>query len=253
MAFFSRQLASELASPLLIAFLAVACAVACRALNYRRMTRWLSAVAVAVAYLGSTQLVGNALLRPLERAYPPLAEDRSYGDIRDVVVLGSGFSPRDRIPVTAALDREGLVRITEAIRISRRIHEARLILLGGAPPGQVPAARGYAMLALDLGVASSTLIVLNKSLNTKEEADSVVALLGKTPFILVTSASHMPRAMSLMQAAGARAIPAPTGQLTTVEPEFRWRDLLPTSGGLRKSELALHEYLGMGALKIGLE
>jgi uncharacterized SAM-binding protein YcdF (DUF218 family) len=70
----------------------------------------------------------------------------------------------------------------------------------------------------------------------------------------VTSAYHMPRAMLLMRRAGADPIPAPTGQrvLSGTAGE-RWHALLPGAGGLRDTELAIHEYLGLAAIKVGLE
>ena len=124
---------------------------------------------------------------------------------------------------------------------------------GGAPAGQPPPARGYAELARALGVPYERLVVSDRSLNTAAEADAVAKLLGTAPFILVTSAYHMPRAMRLMQRAGANPIPAPTGQRITGAHRAFLRDLIPGSGGLESNELALHEYFGLAALTLGLE
>ncbi len=116
-----------------------------------------------------------------------------------VVVLGGGYTPHDGVPVTAALDEDGLVRITEGIRLVRRLKNAHLVVSGGAPPGHMPPALGYALLARDLGVDTSSLIVLDNSRDTAAEAKTVFSLLGSKPFLMVTSAYHMPRAMSLME------------------------------------------------------
>ena len=129
-----------------------------------------------------------------------------------MVVLGSGYAPVDHIPVTAALNEDGLARIVEAVRISRQLHDARLVVSGGAFPGDTPSAYGYARLAHDLGVDVPPTNVLGTPLDTGQEARAIAALIGRVPFILVTSAYHMPRAMRLMLQAGLEPIPAPTGQ-----------------------------------------
>jgi uncharacterized SAM-binding protein YcdF (DUF218 family) len=86
---------------------------------------------------------------------------------------------------------------------------------------------------------------LGKALDTKEEAKSVFALLGKSQFVLVTSAYHMPRAMRLMELAGAHPIAAPTGQLAARRIDFGARAWIPSSTSLRRTEHAIHEYIGL--------
>jgi uncharacterized SAM-binding protein YcdF (DUF218 family) len=128
-----------------------------------------------------------------------------------------------------------------------------LVVSGGAPPGRVAPALGYAELARGLGVDEASLIVLSAALDTDAEARDVAALVNDEPFLLVTSAYHMPRAVRLMERAGAHPIPAPTGQRVNETAGGRWRGWLPTSGGLRETERALHEYLGLAAIAVGLQ
>jgi uncharacterized SAM-binding protein YcdF (DUF218 family) len=210
----------------------------------RRVGAWFMVGGAAVAYLASTSLVGNALLAPLEDEYPP-AEAVAPTEVREVVVLGSGYDPRDHVPAAAALGADGLVRIVEGIRLLRSRPGARLVVSGGASPGFAPAAEGYARLAVELGIQRSEMLVLGSARDTEEEARDVVAALGHAPFILVTSAYHMPRAMRLMRRAGASPIPAPTGQLSHVRPGLERIGIRPGSQGLRMTEAALHEYLGL--------
>lgn len=242
--YLAKQLVSALATPLTIALFIAAAAGLCRVFERRRLSASLIVAAAAIGYLGAIAPVGDALLYPLERSYPSLPPGTQQ-DVGHVVVLGSGYSPRAGIPVTAALDAEGLVRIVEGIRLSRQLGGLRLVVSGGALRGRTPPAIGYAELARDLGIAEALLIVLDRPLDTKSEAAAVAGLLGKTPFVLVTSAYHMPRAMRLMTLAGAQPIPAPTGHRVDVSATWEWRAFLPTSGGLRKTEHALHEYVGL--------
>ncbi|MGO9514257.1 MAG: ElyC/SanA/YdcF family protein [Steroidobacteraceae bacterium] len=208
------------------------------------------AAACIVVYGASTGVVGDWLLTPLERQYPSL-RDQSLAQAHWIVVLGSSYTPQDGQPVTAAIDSDGLVRIVEGVRLMHINTAAKLLVSGGAPDGMPRPAQGYAVLARDLGIDPRSLVVSDQPLDSNEEARDVVKLLGAEPFILVTSAYHMPRAMRLMRRAGARPIAAPTGQLVNTAPG-RWRRFLPSSAGLGKSERALHEYLGFAAMAIGV-
>jgi uncharacterized SAM-binding protein YcdF (DUF218 family) len=138
--------------------------------------------------------------------------------------------------------------VVEAVRLARRRPGSRLILSGGAPPGHIAAARGYAQLALDLGIEPSSLVILDRARDTAQEALDTAALLGSSPFVLVTSAFHMPRALRLMRRAGANPIPAPTAHGLRGTGFADRYGLIPCADGLRKTEAALHEYLGLAAL-----
>jgi uncharacterized SAM-binding protein YcdF (DUF218 family) len=244
-----RQLVGALSDPVIVAILIAGASFIARGLRRRSLSRYLLLGAFLVAYLGSIPLVGDALLGPLERQYPPLsgaAPPASY-----VVVLGSGYTPHDGIPITAALDPDGLARLVEGVRLERLQGSARLVLSGGALPGYSPPAIGYAVLARDLGIPDTSIVVLSQSINTAAESQAVARLVGQAPFILVTSASHMPRAMKLMHRRGLQPIPAPTAQKVG-GPRRPLLGLIPSSGGLESTARALHEYLGLGALALGL-
>ena len=246
-----KVIAGILSNPLLLATLLAAVGLALRGLR-RRVGTWFIAVAAGIAYLASTSLVGNALLAPLERSYPGFDPARSIG-VPDIVVLGSGYMPHDQIPATGALDAAGLARIVEGVRLARARPDSRLLVSGGAPAGFAPSALGYAQLAAQLGVERSALVVMDRALDTRQEARAIAAMLGHSPFILVTSAYHMPRAMRLMQLEGANPLAAPTGQLTHTGRGAERFGLIPGSRGLHKTEAALHEYLGLAAISLRLD
>jgi len=247
-----KQSIGLLATPLMIALVIGVVAGICRGFGRRKSAGWLLVSSFTVIYLGAISPVSNALLARLEHRYAPLPEDMPLPAVEFVVVLGSGYTPHDGVPVTAALDEDGLVRITEGIRLLRRLRNAHLVVSGGAPPGQMPPALGFALLAQELGVGESSLIVLDRALDTGAEAKSVFSLLGTTPFLMVTSAYHMPRAMRLMERKGAHPIPAPTGQRVNESAHAGWGSLLPTASGLQNTDRALHEYLGFAAIAAGI-
>jgi uncharacterized SAM-binding protein YcdF (DUF218 family) len=247
-----KLLAAVLSNPLLIGAI-VACTGWVSWRRYHRRTgKWLIAAGAALAYLASTLLVGNALLAPLENQYSPLTSAQAIG-VHDIVVLGSGYDPRDGIPVTGALDADGLARIVEGVRLARLDPGARLLVSGGSSAGFARPAAGYAQMAAELGIQPASLVVMDHALNTGQEARDVAAVLGHAPFILVTSAYHMPRAMLLMLRAGARPVPAPTGQLLRVQHAADRFGVIPGSRGLHKTETALHEYWGLAAAALRID
>jgi uncharacterized SAM-binding protein YcdF (DUF218 family) len=248
-----HMLAGVLTSPLIMtASLAIA-AILSKLLGRRRTAWVLLACAASLAYLASTVVAGRALLRPLESRYPPLAAEQAPS-VGYVVVLGSSYWPHDGIPASAALDEDGLIRAVEAVCLMRRLSAARLVVSGGAsPPGYPPVARGYARLARALGIGEQSILLSEQPLDTRSEARELVRLLGPAPFLLVTSAYHMPRAMLLMQRAGAHPIAAPTEQRAFGTTPRGWRDFFPGSRGLGYTERALHEYAGLLAIDAGLQ
>jgi uncharacterized SAM-binding protein YcdF (DUF218 family) len=246
-----RFLAGILSNPLLMAVI-LACTGLLLLRHRRSAGKWLIAAGAALAYLASTSLVGNALIAPLESRYPPFDAAQAAG-VHDIVVLGSGYDPRDGFPVTSALDADGLARIVEGVRLARAIPNARLLVSGGALPGFARPAKGYAQMAEELGIPPSALVIMDHALNTDQEAREVAALLGHAPFILVTSAYHMPRAMQLMLRAAARPVPAATGHLLRVQRAADRFGVIPGARGLRKTETALHEYWGLAAAALRVD
>jgi uncharacterized SAM-binding protein YcdF (DUF218 family) len=248
-----KQFFGMLNMPLLVAFLMAALAAAYQLRNQHRVAcRWFLAAAV-LTYLASIRLVGDALLGPLEQRYPSITDERAPPPVGYVVVLGSDYHPRAGISVIAALDADGLVRIVEGIRLVQRLAAAHLVVSGGAGPGEAAPALGYAELARQSGVPEASIEVSDGALDTSGEARAVAKLLGTAPFILVTSAYHMPRAMQLMERAALRPIPAPVGQRARASRSNRIGLLIPGSSGLWETEHALHEYLGLLAIKMGLD
>ena len=239
--------------PLVLALLLGALAFVFGRRGRRRTARWTALAGILVAYLGSIQPVAELLLEPLERCYTPLALTAPLGSVQYIVVLGHDYLPYGGIPTSAALSDDGVQRLLEAIVLMQHLGTPHLIVSGGAAPGDVPPAHGYAKLARELGVQESAIILSDRPLDTGAEAKAVRQLLGSATFILVTSAYHMPRAMWLMQRAGLHAIPAPTGHRAHGWKYVRWRSFLPRGISLANTERALHEYLGLIALALGVD
>ena len=70
-------------------------------------------------------------------------------------------------------------------------------------------------------------------------------VVGTQPFLLVTSASHMPRALGLFRRRGAQPIAASAFLYTMDEPGFSASDMVPSPGALNASNAGMHEYIGL--------
>ncbi len=247
-----KHFIAAIATPLAFALMLALIGALFRWRGRRRAAIVFVSLAIGVAYLGALPLVGMALIAPLERGYGGVSAQSLYSP-EAIVVLGSGYSPAPGISITGAIDEDGLARVIEGIRLAKRFPDARLVLSGGGQSGETPSALGYAVLARELGVPESRIVMLDFPLDTDDESRAVANLLGRAPFVLVTSAYHMPRSMQLMRRAGAHPIPAPAGERLGKPPATWWRALVPSGWGLRNTERALHEYLGLTAMCLGMD
>ena len=108
-----------------------------------------------------------------------------------------------------------------------------------------PEATTLSRVAQELGVAKSDMVLEVESRDTKDHPLYVRHLVKDEPFILVTSAFHMPRAMKLFAKQGLAPIPAPAGPWKPSKEFWSPGNLFPSAKGLRLAELAYHEYMGL--------
>jgi uncharacterized SAM-binding protein YcdF (DUF218 family) len=157
-----------------------------------------------------------------------------------VVVLGSGYRPEAAaLPPNDRLSANGLARLIEAVRLLRLLPQARLIVSDGFGQGQA-----LAETASFLGVARDRIVLEHRSLDTADEAALLPPLVGAAPFLLVTSASHMRRAMGLCLKQGLHPIAAPADFIGGGS-EWSAGDLVPRASGFSRTDHALHEWIGL--------
>jgi uncharacterized SAM-binding protein YcdF (DUF218 family) len=195
----------------------------------------------------SLPFVPNLILGHLERQYDHPDTNRTIGkippDVRYVVVLAGGHVLDSNVPMTSQFTYSGLVRCVEGIRLHKLISGSKLILSGGPGVDPVTDAELMAHLAEDLGVSRADLILESESKNTRDEAILLQPVVGSEPFVLVTSASHMTRAMALFKKLGMNPIPAPTDHLVK---SYNDRiSIFPTAMNVIKSDTLVYEYLGL--------
>ena len=200
-------------------------------------------------------LITNGMLYRLERAYPPFSFERLDPETRArlhyVVVLGSGHISNPALPVTAQIGADSLYRLVEGIRIFRQLPGSKLVISGGRIPDPVPNAHVVTAVARHIGVDPDKMIMEDRPRDTFEEAQFLRMILGDEPFVLVTSAAHMKRAIEVFRSFKMKPLPAPTNFVFKNKMTFLNGAWLPTCGNLEISRRVFYEWLGRlwGTLK----
>ncbi|WP_346348126.1 ElyC/SanA/YdcF family protein [Shewanella olleyana] len=197
----------------------------------------------------SNSFISANLANSLESQYPvnelPLTQIND--DACYVMVLGSGHRENDEISAVQQLSSTALTRLSEGLRQLRLADNQCTLVVSGWSGGLTPTPHAFIMkqAAIELGVTEQSIVTFPEALDTIEEAQSMKTLVGKTPFILVTSATHMPRSMMIFTANKLSPVAAPTNFLSS--PGYWWRF---SAENLFISQRSIHEYVGMLWIKI---
>lgn len=218
-------------------------------LLFRWQRRWggaLMGLGLGVLFLASWPPVADRLLAPLESRYSALDTLLDDDALAAVVVLGGGWEPDSPRSAVGRLSDSSAMRLMEGIRLWRQRPELPLIVSGASrDPDIAPVAQGYADAGAELGVPEDRLMVLDTPTDTGREAKAVRDALGEgSQVVVVTSASHMPRAIHHFQQAGLVPVAAPTHYLARHQRRGQLQEWVPSATELRKTERAVYEALG---------
>jgi uncharacterized SAM-binding protein YcdF (DUF218 family) len=218
-----------------------------------RLARILITAAILALAVFSNKGVASLLLGPLEARHQPIPEiaagralPAELATCRIVAVLGGGHGESAEFSRINQLSAGSLARLAEAIRILRLLPaDARLIVSGHAGEDKTTHAQVLAEAAISLGVSPERIIRLDTPRDTEDEARAIRTHAGEAPFALVTSAWHMPRAVSLCQGAGLGPVPCPADFLLKPGADTGIGLLQFDLGALERSTKAIREYLGL--------
>ncbi len=169
-----------------------------------------------------------------------------------ILILGSGHTNSPALPASMQLTGTALLRLAEGIRIHRLLPGSKIVCSGYTASNRISQAEMLANAAIELGVSPTDTLQLREPANTLAEITSFKKRFGNAVPIIVTSASHMPRAMLICEKVGLRAIPAPTDYLVKDDSLAAKFDFYPSGNKIGMMERALHEYAGMLQLKTNL-
>ncbi len=211
-------------------------------------TRWqksakaLMSVSWLILLLISLQPVADKMLKPIEDTYPTW---RGTEKVDYIVVLGGGYTWNPKWAPSSNLISNSLPRVAEGVSLWQANPGAKMIFTGArAMTNPVSTAEAGARVAESLGVPRSQIMTLDEPKDTEEEAAAVAKAIGQQPFLLVSSASHLPRAVIFFRNAGLQPIPAPANQLAIESPLNPWERITPSPVWLMHSDRVAYETLG---------
>ena len=212
----------------------------------QRSGKVLVSIGIVVLIFASYGLFSKPFIKQLESQYAALLHINTASGIKWIVILGYGVTPDKKLPPNSQLCNGALARLVEGIRIHKALPDTRIILSGGPQSGGISEAEAMARTAMFLGVDRQKLMLDSTSKDTEDQARLIQHIVGNDQFILVTSASHMPRSVALVSKLGLHPIPAPADHVMkedtgTINPG----GFFPSSGNIMAIELAMHEYLGI--------
>lgn len=218
--------------------------------------------ALAVFSLSATPYLPNFLVSSLERQHLPFvgsnpsssaSQKHSKISIADhhltthILILGGGHVSDPRLPANDQLSEQALKRLVEGIRIYKMTPNSKLVLSGYSREGiEQTHAEVLAETAIMLGVSPEDTLLVRTPWNTMHEAIDYHQRFGSQhPLILVTNATHMPRALMHFKRVGLSPTPAPTGYLVKRDNLYRWYHFKPGIGSIVHLKKAIHEYVGL--------
>lgn len=223
--------------------------------SHPRRLRWARISSVCALFLFliiSSPLLARPLFSSLEAWYPlpTVPRDTHYDAI---VVLGGGVLEQGTLRPLADLTSYSKNRTICGVDLYQQGYAEKLVLTGGNEhpfkdaPKNAPEMKRWAQR---LGIPDHAIVTEEASRTTYENATETKRLLGSASILLVSSASHLPRAAAMFTKQGFQVTPVPCDFQMQDRPEDSWRqldlfDFLPTDRAIEYTTGAVTEWAGM--------
>ncbi|MFT4808844.1 MAG: uncharacterized SAM-binding protein YcdF (DUF218 family) [Paraglaciecola sp.] len=185
------------------------------------------------------------LIKHLENRYPVVPLDsKEWRKTEAIVVMACNYFEDESLPFVSHWPNCSLQRNLHAALMYRE--QPMPIFLAGDILGsndKYSQASHNKHFFLQMGVKNTDIFVIPKGVNTETEVNALASILKGKHISLVTSASHLPRAVFYFEENNIPVLPIPVEHLSrkNVEPVVG----LPNATSLYRSERAIHEYLGL--------
>jgi len=219
-----------------------------------RRLRWArigSTGGLILLFMISSPVIARPLLGSLEAWHAtPLLKGARYDAI---VVLAGGLLQPGTLRPTADLSSYSRNRTTCGVDLYQQGLAPKLVFTGGSGNPFKAALKDAPEMkrwAERLGVPKEAMLIEELSRTTYENATETKRLLGPASILLVTSASHLPRATALFEKQGFHVTPVPCDFLIRNRPEDTFQhldpfDVLPNDHAIEHTTGAVTELAGM--------
>jgi uncharacterized SAM-binding protein YcdF (DUF218 family) len=215
----------------------------------RRVGRALTLCAALLMLCIAYGVPFDFLARRLENRYHPIVDTDPVRNVHWIVVLGGGHLRAPQLPAVSQAGTATLYRMVEAVRLHRALPGSRILFSGGTTLDSTADAQVSSAAARSIGVETAAVSLSDQPRTTAEEIACIGRIVGAEPFILVTTALHMPRAMALAEGYGLHPIPSPTDFRAQLADRPAVLRVLPRAGAPLLASAAFHEILGLAWLR----
>lgn len=243
--------------------------------SYKRTGQCVKGFAILLLIIFGYGLGAEKYLYSLERLYPSIelrAADFANLKGSAIVVLGQGFPEKSDLPLRFQANASFLQRLEEGMRLYRMIPDAKLLVSMAGDADRSMKEQFVDAYALEHSLKRAGIQLITSSRDTSDEVRLAIDLAMTNRLVIVTSATHLPRAVKiaskelvrrrmpyavvpagdLPEAAcerrfGFLLIPFPCDYLyaSRSKPTLRLWDLpLPSAEGFRMIQHAFYEGLG---------
>jgi len=229
--------------PSVFVFILMLLGVILISLKKKRAGKIILILGVVLYYLFSITPVSDFLISLLENQYQYPTKEK-IDSVDTLVVLSGGVRNRNLL-LPSALGNSTLFRLNESLKIYFYKEEKPLIIVSGTSPiDRIEKESLFGAKFLEsFNIPKEKIIWEVISGNTFQHAREVKKIVKEKPFLLITSAYHLPRAMKTFQKAGLSPIALPTDY--QYENFYTLLSFLPQAENLKKSNLAFHEFFGI--------
>lgn len=247
---FLKGIADHLATPSNLLFLLLLTGLVALLLRARRTGMLCTGAAVAGLLLFGCTALGAALMAPLATRFPavdPAAAAEPFG----IILLGGGVNETFADHYGALVEfSEGGEIVTTAALLAARFPAARIVVSAGRggddPAAPLREADGIRRVLIAFGVDPERIAIDAHPQTTMGRVTNSLALVGADrgeTWWVITEAHRMPRLIGSFRQLGFDPVPAPV--------DFRWMPpfeplaVQPLLDGLRTTDEAVHEWLGL--------
>jgi uncharacterized SAM-binding protein YcdF (DUF218 family) len=210
----------------------------------------MSAVALVILLIISTKAGALLFVAPLE-SQTSVLDSTSIAKVQAIVVLGGGRL--GNAPEYGGVDSPSYLTLAR-LRYAAKLHRETglpLLVSGGTPDGGTESEAAVMARTLTDDFATPVKWLEQGSDNTAQNAALSKQILKQAKvqrILLVTDAIHMPRAQMIFKQNGLEVVPAPTVFFS--RDRLSVLDFFPMGEGLRRSDYALHEWMGIAWYKL---
>jgi len=216
--------------------------------GYRRLSLWTGIPALVITIIVSVTPLAEFAVRTLENRYPQ-RQGIDLDTVAGAIILGGAQSSSNLVAERGRyLVNDNAERLITILELRRKRPDIAIVVTGGSGTiAKTVLNEGDVnrLFFKAVGIDESSIIIEERSRNTFENAALTAPLLPQDdrPWLLVTSASHMPRSVMIFEDRGIDIVPYPV-DYTAEKPGWSL-NRINVAGRFNILAEAIREYVGI--------